>query len=197
MTTKKQFFALRPVKHSSKPTKARAMKFILSLLAAAATLALAGAATAATPITLQDQGGNLWSATFEGSTSANLFSLDLSSFTSVLALNGIVTANFVGGSGYDVTAVKFDSTPFTAIANTTMPGVFGVDAWTLSLGSVSTTLHTLQVDGMQLGTTGKFTGSIGVQVTPVPEPETYAMMMAGLGALGFLARRRNSRSDNA
>ena len=27
-------------------------------------------------------------------------------------------------------------------------------------------------------------------VTPVPEPETYALMLAGLGALGFVARRR-------
>ena len=27
-------------------------------------------------------------------------------------------------------------------------------------------------------------------VRPVPEPETYAMMLAGLAALGFLARRR-------
>jgi hypothetical protein len=26
--------------------------------------------------------------------------------------------------------------------------------------------------------------------TPVPEPETYAMMVAGLGLLGFAARRR-------
>ena len=29
-------------------------------------------------------------------------------------------------------------------------------------------------------------------VTPVPEPETYAMMLAGLGVLGFLARRKKS-----
>lgn len=27
-------------------------------------------------------------------------------------------------------------------------------------------------------------------VTPVPEPETYAMLLAGLGVVGFLARRR-------
>lgn len=28
------------------------------------------------------------------------------------------------------------------------------------------------------------------QITAVPEPETYAMLLAGLGALGFAARRR-------
>jgi len=27
-------------------------------------------------------------------------------------------------------------------------------------------------------------------VTPIPEPETYALMLAGLGALGFIGRRR-------
>jgi hypothetical protein len=30
-------------------------------------------------------------------------------------------------------------------------------------------------------------------VTPVPEPETYAMFLAGLAALGFMSRRRQNR----
>ncbi len=31
----------------------------------------------------------------------------------------------------------------------------------------------------------------------VPEPETYAMMLAGLGVLGFVARRRGKRPERA
>jgi hypothetical protein len=32
-----------------------------------------------------------------------------------------------------------------------------------------------------------------VAVTAVPEPETYAMLIAGLGFLGFMARRRKQK----
>jgi PEP-CTERM motif len=32
------------------------------------------------------------------------------------------------------------------------------------------------------------------QVAAVPEPETYALMLAGIGALGFVARRRRNQS---
>jgi len=34
---------------------------------------------------------------------------------------------------------------------------------------------------------------IGLRVTAIPEPETYALLLAGLGAVGFIARRRQGR----
>ena len=48
-------------------------------------------------------------------------------------------------------------------------------------------------NGLPAGWTTPFLGSA---VTAVPEPETYAMMLAGLSLLGFIARRRkqNQRS---
>jgi hypothetical protein len=36
---------------------------------------------------------------------------------------------------------------------------------------------------------------VGLKVTPVPEPETYALMLAGLGALGAMSRRRKARQS--
>lgn len=41
-----------------------------------------------------------------------------------------------------------------------------------------------------LGVNNRNTHLDNVSITAVPEPETYAMMLAGLGAVGFMARRR-------
>jgi hypothetical protein len=36
---------------------------------------------------------------------------------------------------------------------------------------------------------------VGLKVTAVPEPETYALLLAGLGAVGFISRRRKDRGQ--
>ena len=38
-----------------------------------------------------------------------------------------------------------------------------------------------------------YSGGINVMPSAVPEPETYALLLAGLGAIGFVARRRSMR----
>jgi PEP-CTERM motif len=45
------------------------------------------------------------------------------------------------------------------------------------------------IDDVTFTGTGTFND---VPSAPVPEPETYAMMMAGLGVMGFIARRRKT-----
>ena len=42
------------------------------------------------------------------------------------------------------------------------------------------------------GVGGATTSFFGHTVSPIPEPATYAMLLAGLGLTGFMARRRNT-----
>ncbi len=39
---------------------------------------------------------------------------------------------------------------------------------------------------------GTYSGTLTLNVSPVPEPETYALLLAGLGLLAFTARRKEN-----
>ncbi len=56
-----------------------------------------------------------------------------------------------------------------------------------SFAGLTAGMYTLKFAAFSTGK-GSYGGNIAA--TPVPEPETYAMMLAGLVAVGFLARRR-------
>ena len=61
----------------------------------------------------------------------------------------------------------------------------------LSAGSYGfeITGHTLAVPG---ASGGSYSGNLNLTLTPVPEPETYGMLLVGLGLLGFTARRKSN-----
>lgn len=67
-----------------------------------------------------------------------------------------------------------------------------IDVWTLSTTSpLVAGSYYLQISGALVSnTSGSYGGAM--MLAPVPEPETYGMMLAGLGVVGFIAARRRS-----
>lgn len=92
-------------------------------------------------------------------------------------------------TGLDITGLAVYSEAGTLIASGTslMTGV--TDVWTLSTDGLALGNYYLQVSGTLVSdTSGSFGGA--VMLMPVPEPATYGMMLAGLGVVGWIARRR-------
>ena len=71
-----------------------------------------------------------------------------------------------------------------------------MDVWTLSSDNLAAGNYYVLVSGNLVSDTSASFGG-AVMLAPVPEPETYGMMVAGLGVLGFLARRRKAAAKQA
>lgn len=65
------------------------------------------------------------------------------------------------------------------------------ETWSVTIPSLPLGNYTLQLGYVKTGTaTISYAGSF--EVTAVPEPGTYAMLLAGLAAVGFVAKRRSA-----
>lgn len=62
----------------------------------------------------------------------------------------------------------------------------------LNVGAGTHTLAFLGTNPTGARDTSAFIDRVAMNVTPVPEPETYAMLLAGLGLMGAIARRRKA-----
>jgi len=104
--------------------------------------------------------------------------------TSVWASGGVINFSLFGFGDLGSITASLNNNPFTASADE--PGVFTLAPVYLGPGPL-----TLTISGVVSSGGGSYGGNINVLA--VPEPETYAMMLGGLGLLGVMARRRKNK----
>jgi hypothetical protein len=95
---------------------------------------------------------------------------------------------------YSSTVNLYTSTPGTLTPDLTMTQ-FDIPVGVLSYGNhylIGIRLNHFELEGAFPAILENRSTNY-IEVTPVPEPETYAMLLAGLGLLGFVARRRRQR----
>jgi len=150
---------------------------------------------APTPITLNFNGVDTWSGSFTAlSSGTNSFVLDLSPFAGMQlgGLTVLLSSNFLGNSGYDISGASFEGQGFKPLLDQTYPGLGGADLWLFSTSSWSPTPQLIQVTGQLLGGTVGFTGSVSLIAQPVPEPASYALLMLGLAGIAWVRRGRQT-----
>jgi hypothetical protein len=106
-----------------------------------------------------------------------------------LDISGLSLYRVGGGTG---TGTGMD----TLISSGTQVNKGAMDVWSVSSSNLSAGDYYLLVSGNMVSNTAASFGG-AVMLAPVPEPETYGMMLAGLGVLGFLARRRKQAANQA
>lgn len=154
-------------------------------------MAIAGSAMSAQAATYAITPGSSFAAGVNGSFTDYLtFSLaQPSSFAYAVAnLVSSSTQTFTfGGASFSMTIIS-NITDLAASLYSGVPNSGSlIDP---GVGSLSAGSYFIKVTGTGTGTGGLGSYGVASQVAAVPEPESYAMFLAGLGIIGAIARRR-------
>ncbi|MFC0254059.1 FxDxF family PEP-CTERM protein [Massilia consociata] len=136
--------------------------------------------------------GDTFNADNQGATFADRFTFTIDGDIG-MNLNAIISS--ISGSadtGLDITGLALYGENDTLIASGTSQMSGAMDVWSISANNLAAGDYYLRVSGNLVSDAGASFGG-AVMLAPVPEPETYGMMLAGLGVLGFLARRRKAK----
>ena len=117
--------------------------------------------------------------------------------TTLLPLVAVGEAN----SGFDPSQPSQTNIPFFALFEVPGQAIIGAEGLTFEIVNRFPTAYCQIENGCfpdivldQFKFDGFISTSYAVNVTPVPEPETYAMLIAGLGLVATLTRRRRRKA---
>lgn len=122
--------------------------------------------------------------------------MDSNPFTDVLtfansslvgATASLVTISLGAGQNIDFISADLNGTALSLSPTGVLEVGFTPGIVAAGGNLVLTVMGTTDAGG---GRNSTYSGTLNV--SPVPEPETYALMLAGLGAIGFMARRRRN-----
>ncbi len=140
-------------------------------------------------VMLSNTSGSMWSAAIGDTPVLGAFT-DVFTFTPMatpgsMAWSTVTNTNFMGIGGIMFTSANLNGIPLLT-GSTAPPVIISGAALVASpvFGLLTLTIHGINAGG------GSYGGDFHLNLAPVPEPATYAMLLAGSGILAMLARRR-------
>jgi hypothetical protein len=182
------------IKNSMKLTVVAAMLAGMSVGANATTTGLGTVTTAPTTF-----GGTVLGS---GVAFSDIFTFDASQSNANTSFSVVDVPLTVGGTNFD--GILTGLSLFSAGANGIVGGgddtllrsstSTGGDSLTLNYDQPLSGASFITVTGLSNGSAGAIYA--GAMAAAVPEPETYAMLLAGLGLMGAVVRRRSNRKTS-